>query len=82
MDPAGRNKILSRRRGRKPEEKRFKNTLEEENGAKKTANSNRQDQDISITPLGDDNRPPRIRSVRHSHAISPSRCPHCVTINS
>jgi hypothetical protein len=52
MDPAGRNKILSRRRGRKPEEKRFKNTLEEENGAKKTANSNRQDQDISITPLG------------------------------
>jgi len=52
MDPAGRNKILSRRRGRKPEEERFKNTLEEENGAKKTACSNRQDQDISITPLG------------------------------
>jgi hypothetical protein len=52
MDLAGRNKILSRRRGRKPEEGRFKNTLEEENGAKKTANSNRQDQDISITPLG------------------------------
>jgi hypothetical protein len=52
MDRAGRNKILPRRRGRKPEEERFKNRLEEENGAKKTADSNRQDQYISITPLG------------------------------
>jgi N12 class adenine-specific DNA methylase len=52
MDRAGRNKILPRRRARKPEEERFKNRLEEENGAKKTADSNRQDQYISITPLG------------------------------
>jgi hypothetical protein len=52
MDRVGRNKILPRRRGRKPEEERFKNRLEEENGAKKTADSNRQDQYISITPLG------------------------------
>jgi hypothetical protein len=34
MDRAGRNKILPRRRARKPEEERFKNRLEEENGAK------------------------------------------------
>jgi hypothetical protein len=52
MDQAGRNKILSRRRGRKPEEEHFKKGLGEEDGAKKKANSNRQDQDISITPLG------------------------------
>jgi hypothetical protein len=52
MDRVGRNKILARKRGRKPEEGKFKNRLEEENGAKKTANSNRQDQNISITPLG------------------------------
>jgi hypothetical protein len=38
--------------GRKPEEGKFKNRLGEENGPKKTACSNRQDQDISITPLG------------------------------
>jgi hypothetical protein len=38
--------------GRKPEEGKFKNRLEEETEPKKTANSNRQDQDISITPLG------------------------------
>jgi hypothetical protein len=38
--------------GRKPEEGKFKNRLAEENGPKKTACSNRQDQDISITPQG------------------------------
>jgi hypothetical protein len=38
--------------GRKPEEGKFKNRLGQENGPKKTACSNRQDQDISITPLG------------------------------
>jgi hypothetical protein len=38
--------------GRIPEEGKFKNRLGEENGPKKTACSNRQDQDISITPLG------------------------------
>jgi hypothetical protein len=52
MDQAGRNKILPRRRGRKPEEGKFKNRLGEENGSKKTACSNRQDQDIYRTPLG------------------------------
>jgi hypothetical protein len=36
----------------KPEEGKFKNRLGEENGSKKTACSNRQDQNISITPLG------------------------------
>jgi hypothetical protein len=39
--------------GKKPEEGKFKNRLGEEYGPKKTACSNRQDQDISITPLGD-----------------------------
>jgi hypothetical protein len=43
--------------GRKPEEGKFKNRLGEENGPKKTACSNRQDQDISITPLGIYRRP-------------------------
>jgi hypothetical protein len=52
MDRAGRNKILARRRKRKSEEGKIKKALREENGPKKTACSNRQDQDISITPLG------------------------------
>jgi hypothetical protein len=43
--------------GRKPEEGKFKNRLGEENGPKKTACSNRQDQDISITPLGNADGP-------------------------
>jgi hypothetical protein len=53
MDRVERNKILARRRGRKPEEGKFKKGLGKENGSKKTACSNRQDQDISITPLGE-----------------------------
>jgi hypothetical protein len=52
MDRAGRNKIMARRRERKSEEGNFKKALGEEDGASKTAYSNRQDQDISITPLG------------------------------
>jgi hypothetical protein len=52
MDRAGWNKILPIRRGRKPEEGKFKKALGEEDGAKKIAYSNRQDQINSITPLG------------------------------
>jgi len=53
MDRAGWNKILPIRRGRKPEEGKFKKALGEEDGAKKIAYSNRQNQINSITPLGD-----------------------------
>jgi hypothetical protein len=52
MDWAERNKILGRRRGRKPEEGNFEKGFWEEDGAGKTAGSTRQDQGISITPLG------------------------------
>jgi hypothetical protein len=52
MDRSGRNKILGRRRGRKPEEGNFEKGFWEEDGAGKTAGSTRQDQGISITPPG------------------------------
>ena len=42
---------MGRRRGRKPEKGKFEKGFLEEDGAGKTAASNRQDQSISITPL-------------------------------
>jgi hypothetical protein len=43
---------LGRSRVRKPEEGKFEKGFLEEDGAEKTEGSNRQDQSISITPLG------------------------------
>jgi hypothetical protein len=51
MNRVERNKILGRSRGRKPEEWKLKKNFSEENEAGKSACSNRQDQDSSITPL-------------------------------
>jgi hypothetical protein len=42
MDRAGRNKILARRRGKKSEEGKSNMGFSEEDGAGKTARSNRQ----------------------------------------
>jgi hypothetical protein len=52
MNRAERNKILGRKRGRKPEEWKLKKNFSEKNEAGKNACSNRQAQRISITPLG------------------------------